>query len=132
MTVAIPPALWGPLAFFALLMLGLAVTGKVPLSYNARNLVVRWKVTVMTALAFTLVVGLVVVLLAFVNGMYKLTERSGHANNVLVLSDGATDELFSNLGFGDIKEIELRDGVERDEAGKPLASWEIYLVVNQP
>src|SRR5262249_21531863 len=132
MSLAIPPALWGPLAFFAVLMLGLAVTGKVPLYYNVRNLVVRWKVTAMTALAFTLVVGLMTVLLAFVNGMYKLTERSGQPSNVLVLSDGATDELFSNLGFGEIKEIELRDGVERDDNGKPLASWEIYLVVNQP
>ena len=33
--------------------------------------------TVMTALAFTLVVGLMTVMLAFVNGMYRLTENSG-------------------------------------------------------
>ncbi len=73
-------------------------------SYNLRNLVVRWRTTLLTALAFTLVVGLLTVMLAFVNGMYRLTEGSGQPGNVMVLSDGATDELFSNLGYGDVSE----------------------------
>src|SRR5262245_1088375 len=97
----------------------LGVMRRVPFSYNVRNLVVRWRVTLLTALAFTMVVGLMTVMLAFVNGMYKLTEGSGRPGNVIVLADGATDELFSNLGYGDIKEVELHDGVERDEEGKP-------------
>ena len=61
---------------------------------------VRWQITLLTALAFTLVVCLLTVMLAFVNGMYRLTENSGQPGNVIVLSDGATDELFSNLGYG--------------------------------
>src|ERR1700722_7649921 len=105
---------------------------KMILRYNVRNLFVRWRITLLTALAFTLVIGLLIVIRAFVNGMYKLTEGSGDPANVLVLADGATDELFSNLGYGDIKEIELRDGVLRDEENKPLASWEIYVLANQP
>src|SRR3984957_7755449 len=105
---------------------------KMILRYNVRNLFVRWRITLLTALAFTLVIGLLIVIRAFVNGMYKLTEGSGDPANVLVLADGATDELFSNLGYGDIKEIELRDGVLKDERGKRLASWEVYVVVNQP
>ena len=56
----------------------LAFVGKIPLNYNIRNLVVRWPITLMTAMAFTLVVGVLLVMLAFVNGMYKLTESSGH------------------------------------------------------
>ena len=108
------------------------VIRKVPYSYSVRNIVVRWRITFMTGLAFTLVVGLMTVMLAFVNGMYKLTEGSGDPANVMVLADGATDELFSNLGYGDIKELELRNEVVKDEAGKPLASWEVYVVVNQP
>ena len=51
--------------------------------------------------AFTVVVALVVVLLAFVNGMYKLNETTGVPGNVLVMSEGSTDELFSNLARGD-------------------------------
>src|SRR5438105_12899787 len=68
---------------------------KVPLSYNVRSLSLRWKTTVMTALAFTLVTALLIVMLAFVNGMNRLTEGSGQPGNVLVLSDGATDEVMS-------------------------------------
>lgn len=114
-----------------LLLQAVGVLKRVPFSYNLRNLVVRWRITLLTALAFTLVVGLMTVMLAFVNGMYRLTESSGIPGNVIVLADGATDELFSNLGYGDIKEIELRPDVQRVD-GKPLASWEVYVVVNQP
>jgi ABC-type lipoprotein release transport system permease subunit len=114
------------------LLHGLALTGKMVLRYNVRNLFVRWRITLLTALAFMLVIGLLTVMRAFVNGMYKLTEGSGDPANVMVLADGATDELFSNLGYGDVKEVELRDGIRRDEEGKPLASWEIYILANQP
>src|SRR5271163_2117244 len=82
-----------PLIFFLLLVVGLAIAGKVPLRYNVRNLLVRWRITLLTALAFTLVVGLMTIMLAFVNGMYKLTESSGVPANVMVMADGATDEL---------------------------------------
>ena len=105
---------------------------KMVVRYNVRNLFVRWRITLLTALAFTLVIGLLTVMRAFVNGMYKLTEGSGDPANVMVLADGATDELFSNLGYGDIKEVELHEGILRDEQNKPLASWEIYVLANQP
>jgi hypothetical protein len=128
-----------PLPQFVLVGLGLSAAtmvllfliGKVPLHYNLRNLTVRWKTTVMTALAFTLVVSLLTVMLAFVNGMYRLTESSGHPENVLILAQGVTDESFSNLGFSDVGDIENQPGVLREE-GRPLCSRETYIVVNQP
>lgn len=104
---------------------------EVPLGYNVRNLTVRWKTTLMTALAFTLVLGLMTVMLAFVKGMQKLTENSGQPGNVIVLSEGSTDEGFSNLGFSDVGDIENQPGV-RYEDGKRWCSKETYLVVNQP
>jgi hypothetical protein len=116
------------LALIAVLML----VGKVPVRYNIRNLSVRWRTTVMTGLAFTLVIALSTVMLAFVNGMYKLTLGSGQPGNVLVLSEGSTDESFSNLGFSDVGDIELQPGVLRSPTGKPVASRETYVVVNQP
>ena len=104
---------------------------EVPLSYNVRNLTVRWKTTVMTALAFTLVLGLMTVMLAFVKGMQRLTENSGQPGNVIILSEGATDEGFSNLGFSDVGDLENQPGVMTVD-GKRLCSRETYLVVNQP
>jgi ABC-type lipoprotein release transport system permease subunit len=118
------------LAAFALLAVLLSVV-KIPLGYIGRNLVVRWRTTLMTALAFTLVVSLLTVMLAFVNGMYRLTSNSGRADNVIILSDGATDEIFSNLPPSDIGNLENQPGILRTEAG-PLASREAYMVVNQP
>ncbi len=115
-----------------IVLLALMGVGKVPLGYNLRNLAVRWPTTLLTALAFTLVVGLLTVMLAFVNGMVRLTEGSGQPGNVIALSDGATDEQFSNLGYGDAADIERQPGVLKDDAGHPLCSREVYLVVNQP
>ncbi len=121
-----------------LLILALVSSGKVPLRYNVRNLVVRWKTTLMMAAAFALVVGLLTVMLAFVNGMRRLTENSGHPENVVVLSEGATDEAFSNLGYSDTGDLgnlldeENRKRLEKDEDGRPLVSREKYMVIGQP
>lgn len=129
-------------------LLFLAAIGKVPLRYNVRNLIVRWRITVLTALAFTVVVGLLTALLAFVNGMNDLTDNSGVPGNVIVLSDGATDELFSTLERGNVGQIALQT-VTLDPEGnllpepisvrnsevdpeKLLFSPETYFVINQP
>ena len=109
-----------PLVVVVLLQ-AVGVLRRVPFSYNFRNLLVRWPSTLLTGLAFVLVVGLMTVMLAFVNGLYKLTQGSGQPGNVFVLADGATDELFSNLGqAGDITLIANR--AQKDEEGNALVS----------
>ena len=100
-------------------LLVLLMVGKVPLAYNLRNVRVRWKTNAMTVLAFAGVIGLLTFLLAFVNGMNNLTDNSGVPGNVFVLSDGATDEMFSNLGYGDLDNVE-RVVVTQDENNRPL------------
>ena len=69
-------------------------------------------------------------MMAFVHGMKRLTEETGQPGNVIVLSDGATDEIISNLTIGDLSEIENLPQVVRQD-GRPLASRETYLVVLQ-
>jgi hypothetical protein len=140
---------WAVLIVYALDLLILLIIGRVPLAYNVRNLVVRWKISVMTAAAFTAVVGLLTVLLAFINGMYLLTADSGQPGNVLVLADGSTDEVFSNLGYNDVALIE-RETATLDDQDRPLprpvavkritvngreqpaATREVYCIVNRP
>lgn len=103
---------------------------KVPLTYNLRNLQVRWLTTLVTALVFTAVIGLLTGMLAFVTGMYRITEGSGHPGNVMVLSDGATDEAFSSLPY--IATEELPDNLQRliDRTdGQFLVSREVYVLV---
>lgn len=97
----------------------LLLIGRIPLAYNFRYLWVRRRDTILTAVVFTVVVALVVVLLAFVNGMYKLNEGTGVPGNVLVLSDGATDELFSNLGYSDVSNV-VQVVATEDEKGRVI------------
>ncbi len=120
-----------PLVVTALFLYALVVLAGIPIRYNLRNLMVRWPTALLTGLAFTSVIALLTVMLAFVNGMYALTEASGHDDNVIILSDGATDEAFSNLGYGDTGDIANQTVVLRHE-GVPLCSRETYFVVVQP
>lgn len=116
-----------------LLLIGLmALLVRVPIRYNVRNLMARWRTTVLTALAFTLVIGLLTVMLAFVNGMYQLTENSGRSDNLIIIAAGNNDETFSNLAFTDVADVENQAGIARTEQGLPLCSKETFLIVNQP
>jgi hypothetical protein len=115
-----------------LLLQVLGVLRRVPFGYNLRNLLVRWPTTLLTALAFTMVVSLLTVMLGFVNGLFELTKSSGQSANVLVLADGATEESVSSLGYGDITTLNQYPAIVQDENGQPLISWEVYIVVNQP
>jgi ABC-type antimicrobial peptide transport system permease subunit len=81
--------------------------------------------------AFILVVGLLMVMLAFVNGVTRLADGSAFPGNVIVLSTGATDELMSNLTFSDASEVETQPGILHDDQGRTLCSREVYVVVNQ-
>ena len=67
---------WYQLVLWLGLLLVLAAVSRVPLRYNLRNLTVRWKTTLMTAVAFTVVIALLTVMMAFVNGMDRLTEAA--------------------------------------------------------
>lgn len=127
----ISPALLIPVGLIGAAASLLVWQGRIPFRYNVRNLVVRWKTTLLTILAFVAVNALLVVMMAFVNGMYQLTDSSGNPANVVVLSEGATDESFSNLQFTDAGELENHSKVARAD-GRPMCSREAYLVVNQP
>jgi putative ABC transport system permease protein len=142
---------WGAalMVIYAIDLVILIFIGRVPLAYNFRNLRVRWPITVLTAVVFMAVVGILTVLLAFVNGMYQLTSDSGQPGNVLILADGSTDEVFSNLGYSDVALLE-RETATLDEDDRPLrrpvrakrivnkgepipiASREVYCIINRP
>jgi putative ABC transport system permease protein len=129
-----PPSLI-PLVSGLGLMVLLTLWGRVPLRYNLRNLTVRWLTTLLTAIGFVLVIGLLTVMLAFVNGMYVLTQSTGVPGNVLVISEGFQDESISNLPNDTVTDVMLQAGIEREdnrEQSRPLASAETYLIVVQP
>lgn len=111
--------------------MGLIGMTRIPLAYSIRNLTVRLQTTVLTAVSFTLVIGVLTLLLGFVNGLRKLTLNSGNPSNVIVLSEGATDEGISSLASEEIKEIAQLSQISRLD-GQSVASLETYMVVVQP
>ena len=135
-TLPISPVVLAPLILLVLLFGALLVVGKVPLHYNLRNLVVRWRMSLLTGLAFTLVIALLTVMMAFVNGMGRLTEGSGHPENVVVLAEGSNDETFSSLNFSETGDIDHQQGIMRGEIdkneGRALVSREVYVIANMP
>ena len=133
MTYDLPPWLSSvaPLAVAVVVLGALVLAGKVPLSYNLRNLRTRWKTTVLTALAFTVVVALLMAMHAFAMGIRRLSEESGQPANVICLSDGAADEMVSNLALNETSDLARQDGVVRLPDGRPLCSREVYVLVNQ-
>ncbi len=107
----------------------------IPLKYNARNLIVRWWTTALTAVGFTLVVALLVVMLAFVEGLKDLASHAGHPGNVILLRDGANDELFSDINVADVHQSlqglwSVNDELVRDN-DIPLVSFEVYSIATQ-
>jgi hypothetical protein len=120
-----------PLAVAVVVMAALFLAGRVPLVYNLRNLLVRWKTTVLTALAFTVVIALLTFMHAFATGITRLSEKSGQPANVICLSDGASDEQFSNLPLSQTGDLALQADVVRDAKGRPLCSQEVYVFTSQ-
>ena len=121
-----------PLCFlFVGSILGIVLLAKIPLVYNIRNLTVRFVTTLLTATAFTMVIGVLTLMMGFINGLKHLTQSSGVPENVIVLSQGATDEGFSNLPFENMADIAQLDGVARLNE-EPLCSREAYLVLSLP
>ncbi len=118
------------LGFFALMLL-VVYLARIPIGYNIRNLIVRYRTTFLTAIAFTMVIGVLTFLMGFINGLKKLTLSSGNPENVIVLSQGATDEGISNLPFESMGDIAQQDGVVRFN-DEPLCSREVYLVLSLP
>jgi len=104
----------------------------IPIKYNLRNLVVRWKTTAMTAAGFTLVVTALIVMLAFYNGVQRVCSISGERQNVLVLSKGYTDELLSEMDRSAVTHVLNAKGVMRGADGRRLASRELYSVITLP
>ena len=67
--------------------------------------------------------------------MTKLAEGSGHPGNVMVVSNGATDELMSSLTIGDMSDMNSWPGIVTADINgqkQSLCSRETYVVIAQP
>jgi putative ABC transport system permease protein len=101
-----------------------------PISYNVRNLRVRWQVTLLAIFGIALVVTVFVFLAAMSNGFRIALRSTGRPDNALVLQKGATSELGSGLDKGKMALMMVDSRIARGPDGQPLASGEIVVVAN--
>lgn len=104
----------------------------IPISYNIRDMILRKRLTLMTALGIALTVMTTVFLMMLLAGMKKAFVASGDPLNVLVVRKGSTSEMVG--GFTKDKFPILRElpGIATDSHGQPLVSGEWVVIVALP
>src|SRR5437867_5733090 len=103
----------------------------VPLKYNVRNLIVRWRLTLATTLGVALVVAVFVMVMALARGLKATYISTGDERNLLVMRKGSTAESSSQISRDDVRRIKYLDGIARDDRGDRLCSPEIVVLINQ-
>src|SRR3954465_1866324 len=103
-----------------------------PLSYNIRNIIVRWKLTLLAVGGIALVVAVLLALTAMANGFRTALRATGSPDNAIVTQRGSTAELTSGFSRDNANTILVDSPVARDPQGRPLASPEIVLVASLP
>jgi putative ABC transport system permease protein len=103
-----------------------------PLSYNVRNLRVRWQVTLLAISGIALVVTVFIVLLSMSNGFRIALRATGRTDNALVVQKGSQSELTSGIPLAAARRIMVDSRVARGADGQPLASPEMVVVANLP
>jgi putative ABC transport system permease protein len=101
-----------------------------PLSYNVRNLGVRWRVNLLAIIGIALVVAVFVSLSAMAAGFRTALRSTGRPDNAMVVQKGATSELTSGFPREAADRVLVDDRVARGTDGAPLASPEIVVVAN--
>jgi putative ABC transport system permease protein len=103
-----------------------------PLSYNIRNVRVRWQLTLLAIGGVALVVAVFAVLMSMTEGFRTALRTTGRPDNAIIVQRGSGSELTSGVPLADRNMITVDERVARDAEGRPLASWELVVVVGLP
>ncbi len=101
-----------------------------PLSYNVRNVRVRWQVTLLAIVGIALVVAVFSVLMAMSEGFSIALRSTGRPDNAMIVQRGSGSELTSGVPLDQRNQIIVDERVARGSDGQPLASWEWVIVIN--
>ena len=103
-----------------------------PLKYNLRNVLVRWRATLATVLGIALVVTVVVLLRALARGIETTNANTGDARNILVVRKGSQAESGSLVSREQFRTLRYFEEIARNERGESLISAELVLIVSAP
>src|SRR5688572_22880118 len=103
-----------------------------PIKYNIRNVIVRWRSTLATILGIALVVAVFVLVQALAVGLEAAGANTGVEGNLLVMRKGSTSESSSQVTLPQVNTIKYLPGVARDAQGQPLISTDVLVLINLP
>ena len=103
-----------------------------PLTYNFRNVIVRWRATLATILGVALVVAVYVLVQSMAAGLEKSSQNTGDPRNVMIVRKGSTAESSSQVTRTQFKLIEYLPGIALDAKGHPLVSGDVVVLITLP
>ncbi|MBS4029321.1 MAG: ABC transporter permease [Ignavibacteriales bacterium] len=103
---------------------------KIPLSYTFRSLWTRKLTTLMTVTGVALVVFVFAAVLMLAYGLEKTLVDTGYDDNVICTRKASQGELSSQIDRDAINQIKTYPEIKLSKEGKPLASAEMYTVIN--
>ena len=103
-----------------------------PISYNIRNVRVRWQVTLLAVSGIALVVAVFTVLMSMSEGFAATLRSTGREDNAIIVQRGSASELTSGVPLDQRNMIVVDDRVARGADGQPLATGEWVIVLAMP
>lgn len=103
-----------------------------PLTYNVRNVVVRWRATLATILGVALVVAVYVLVQSLAVGLEKASGNTGDPRNLMIVRRGSVAESGSMITREQFNVIQFRPQIARNAAGQPIISADSVVVLNLP
>ena len=94
-----------------------------PLSYNLRNVFIRWRATLATVLGVALVVAVYMLVQSMAIGLQNSSRNTGDPRNVMIVRKGSTAESSSLVTREQFKLIEYLPEIERVPAVLGLSPW---------
>lgn len=98
---------------------------------NLKSLPRRWGSALVAVVGFAGVVAVFVAVLSIAEGFRQVMASAGSESTALVLRGGSDSEMSSGLTLEQTRIVEQAPGVRR-EAGKPVASAELFVIVDVP
>ena len=103
-----------------------------PLKYNLRNVLVRWRATLATVGGIGLLVAVYVLLQSLAVGLEKSSRNTGDPRNVMIVRKGSTAESSSQVTREQYRNIVYLPQIDRDARGQPFISADIVVLINLP
>lgn len=117
---------------YFLWLLYAVVTSPIPLLYNFKSVIVRWRATAATILGVALVVTVYILMQAMAAGLEKSSQNTGDPRNVMIVRKGSTAESSSQVSREQLKVIQYWPEIERSADGKPFVSADLVVIMNLP